>query len=122
MGRDGKIKPFDPDLKILNQGETLSFAGDAELTLEDGTLLRLANSLPPDVPLGYHTLRLLSSEAAARLIVAPPKCFFRENFRAWGWRSSYIRCAPPKAGAWVISPISAPFASGPRTNTVLESS
>jgi 4-alpha-glucanotransferase len=85
MGKDGKIKPSNSDLKILNQGETLSFAGDAELTLEDGTLLRLANSLPPDVPLGYHTLRLLSSEAAGRLIVAPPKCFFRENFRAWGW-------------------------------------
>src|SRR5690242_6109819 len=86
MGTEGKTRPADAGLQILNQGETLPLDREAEVTLEDGTVLRAAKELPPDLPIGYHTLRALRSRGERkRLIVAPPKCFFRENFRTWGW-------------------------------------
>jgi 4-alpha-glucanotransferase len=86
MGTEGKIKPAEPGLRIVNQGDTVILDREADLTLEDGTVLRIQNNLPPDLPLGYHTLRpLRSRNADIRLIVVPPKCFLPENFHVWGW-------------------------------------
>src|SRR4029450_10220350 len=40
--------------------------GPAEVTLEDGTVLQIDAALPPDLPLGYHTLRPLDGGAAVQ--------------------------------------------------------
>lgn len=86
MGTEGKTRPADPGLTVINRGEPLPLEREAELTLEDGTVVRVKNDLPPDLPLGYHSLRPLRSRSTpVRLIVAPAKCFLRENFRTWGW-------------------------------------
>jgi 4-alpha-glucanotransferase len=85
MRTDGATKPADPGLKIVDQGQTIPLQNETELKLEDGTLLRVARQLPTDLPLGYHTLRDVRSEAETSLIVVPEKCFLEENFRIWGW-------------------------------------
>ncbi len=52
------------------------------LVLEDGSEIVVADALPADVPLGYHTLH---SEGVARaVIVSPGRCRLPEQ-RAWGW-------------------------------------
>jgi 4-alpha-glucanotransferase len=59
--------------------------GLAELVLEDGTALRVDRAWPPDLPLGYHALRLLDGRPATPLVVAPARCHLPEGLRAWGW-------------------------------------
>jgi 4-alpha-glucanotransferase len=99
MGTEGRTRPADPGLKVVTQGEALTLERNAELTLEGGSVLRVAKELPPDLPLGYHTLRPLRSRSAPmRLIVAPAKCFFRDNFRAWGWALQLYSLR--SAGSW----------------------
>jgi 4-alpha-glucanotransferase len=61
--------------------------GPAELTLEDGTRVALADGvLPPDVPIGYHTVRTVAApETAVRpVIVSPGRCHPVPR-RMWGW-------------------------------------
>ena len=86
MGRDGKIKPFDPDLKILNQGETPAVRRRSRV--DRSKTARFCASQTAFRPICRSAITRFAAfarKAAARLIVAPPKCFFRENFRAWGW-------------------------------------
>ncbi len=44
---------------MLRSGQVLPLEGPAELRLEDGTVLRVGMALSPDLPLGYHELRVL---------------------------------------------------------------
>ncbi|MGA8026258.1 MAG: 4-alpha-glucanotransferase, partial [Bryobacteraceae bacterium] len=85
MGADESAAPPEPPLLILNANSRARVAGDCEIELEDGTRLKANRSLPRDLPLGYHTLRMLDSEQEIRLIVSPGKCYLRERFRTWGW-------------------------------------
>jgi 4-alpha-glucanotransferase len=86
IGAERKAKPPEPNLKIIRQGETPPLDREAELTLEGGTVLRVATTLPPDVPLGYHKLRPMRSRSTfTRLIVTPSKCYFAEDSKVWGW-------------------------------------
>lgn len=86
MGTGGKTRPSAPGLQVITQGERVLLDRDAEVTLEDGTVVRVGKELPPDLPLGYHSLRPFRSRSMpTRLIVAPAKCFLPENFRIWGW-------------------------------------
>ncbi len=71
---------------VHRRGQPLpAVRGGAELTLEDGAILRVEGRLPADLPLGYHELRPLDGRPAARLIVAPARCHLPEGLRAWGW-------------------------------------
>ncbi len=53
--------------------------------MEDGAVLRVDGSLPPDLPLGYHEVRPIDGRPAYRLIVAPGTCHLPEGLRTWGW-------------------------------------
>ncbi len=77
--------PEPTAIHVLHQGEPLPLSGPTELTLEDGTALRVDKTLPPDVPLGYHSLRFLADGKTARLIVSPGRCFLPASLRTWGW-------------------------------------
>ena len=46
-----------PAVRVVREGTADEIEGAAELTLEDGTVLRVAERLPSDLPLGYHELR-----------------------------------------------------------------
>jgi 4-alpha-glucanotransferase len=85
MGADYFLTPKISPVKILKPGENFLVEQPSELTLEDGTKLRVENFLPRDLPWGYHDLRPLSSSETTRLIVSPGVCYLPEDLRAWGF-------------------------------------
>jgi 4-alpha-glucanotransferase len=71
---------------VYRQGQPPpALGGAAELALEDGTVLRVDGSLPPDLPLGYHEVRPLDGRPGTRLVVAPAGCHLPDGLRIWGW-------------------------------------
>jgi 4-alpha-glucanotransferase len=70
---------------VAYRGRRKRLRGPAEVTLEDGSVLRVETSLPPDLPLGYHRLRSLDVEEHTRLIISPKHCYLPEDLRVWGW-------------------------------------
>jgi 4-alpha-glucanotransferase len=72
-------------VQVVRPHQILPLGGPAELTLEDGTVLQVAAALPPDLPLGYHTLRPLDGGAAVQVIVSPGQCCGPRRARQWGW-------------------------------------
>jgi 4-alpha-glucanotransferase len=83
MGAEGAPPP--PPVLVVHAGQTLPFAGTAEVITEDGAVLEANASLPPDLPPGYHTLRQLDDGSKSRLIVSPGRCHLPADLRAWGW-------------------------------------
>jgi 4-alpha-glucanotransferase len=72
-------------VRVLRPGQVLPLQGAAELTLEDGTALRIDASLPPDLPLGYHQLSTSDGTPVLHLIVSPTQCYLPPGRRTWGW-------------------------------------
>jgi 4-alpha-glucanotransferase len=85
MDVDELDEPESAALTIINEGTELPINGAAEIELEDGTRLRAANRLPPNLPMGYHKLRDLSRGRETRLIVTPQQCYLPADLRVWGW-------------------------------------
>ena len=83
MGAEGAPPP--PPVLVIHAGQTLPFAGTTEVVTEDGAVLEANASLPPDLPLGYHTMRRLDDGSESRLIVSPGRCHLPADLRAWGW-------------------------------------
>src|SRR5438128_932846 len=83
MGRDQKMRPSRPSVRVVRAGTTAAIGARGDLALEDGRTVSVDRALPPDVPLGYHTLR--TSRGASRIIVVPARCHLPEPFRIWGW-------------------------------------
>ncbi|MES1172254.1 MAG: 4-alpha-glucanotransferase [Bacteroidota bacterium] len=78
----------DPiDFRVVTAGTTLALGRGGALTLEDGTTLSVApgGSLPPDLPIGYHTLRPVGGGGPVTLLVSPGACFLADDFLTWGW-------------------------------------
>lgn len=76
--------PPDPPLSVVRQGTERLIPELSDLQLEDGTRVPGVNKLPPDLPLGYHSLFDLNGRES-RLIVTPPRCFFPAGLHTWGW-------------------------------------
>jgi 4-alpha-glucanotransferase len=72
-------------VRVLRPGQVLPLHGAAELTLEDGTALRVEASLPPDLPMGYHQLSTLDGQPVLCLIVSPGQCYLPTDWHTWGW-------------------------------------
>jgi 4-alpha-glucanotransferase len=73
--------------------------GPGMLQLEQGSTTIVADRLPPDVPLGYHSFT--GSDGAERLvIVAPARCHLPPGGRAWGWAVQLY--AARSAASWGI--------------------
>src|SRR5688572_20220024 len=70
---------------IVRRGRRKRLRAPAEITLEDGGRLKVETTLPPDLPLGYHTLRYRDRDQSIRLIVSPGACYLPEDLRVWGW-------------------------------------
>ncbi len=87
MGIDPYVPatPLENPVRVLRPGQTFSLSGPAELTLEDGTPLPVEGRLPPDLPFGYHRLRIFDREKPIQIIVSPGRCYLPPSFRAWGW-------------------------------------
>ena len=121
---EGDASGLDP-VRVVHPGARLPTAG--ELTLEDGTQLGAVRQLPPDLPLGYHHLRLDGGEQL--LIAAPLRCYLPDDLRIWGWATQLYATRSSRswgigdladlrsvaswagglgAGALVVNPLGAP--------------
>jgi 4-alpha-glucanotransferase len=70
---------------VIRRGSTKSIIDAVEIKTEDGGSVRLADGrLPPDLPLGYHSL-IHRSGRATKLVVSPGSCFLPKDLFAWGW-------------------------------------
>jgi 4-alpha-glucanotransferase len=75
--------PNGPAAWVVHAGRAEPLLGPCELALEDGSELRAAGELPPDLPIGYHELRPLDGGPVTRLIVTPGRCHLPDELRAW---------------------------------------
>jgi 4-alpha-glucanotransferase len=87
-------------VRVLRPRQETSLQGPAELKLEDGTVLRVNTTLPPDLPLGYHELLPLDGGASVALIVSPGRCYLPANRSLWGWSAQLY--ALRSQGSWGI--------------------
>jgi 4-alpha-glucanotransferase len=72
-------------VRVLRAGRRAAVPGRGVLVLEDGTELAIERRLPPDLPPGYHELRLAGADRPVRLIVTPGRCHPPGASLAWGW-------------------------------------
>lgn len=74
-----------PDVRVLGPEETMALSRPAELVLEDGATLKVQDSIPADLPTGYHDLVFTGSAAPVMIIKSPGCCYLEPNLRIWGW-------------------------------------
>ena len=84
MRADTQARPAIDNVRVVERGASVSVDEPAELALEDGAVLPVLGSVPADVPLGYHELRLHRSGRSITLIVSPGRCHPPPP-SAWGW-------------------------------------
>ncbi|HEY3188036.1 MAG TPA: 4-alpha-glucanotransferase [Solirubrobacteraceae bacterium] len=85
MGDADAEAPPPSSVRVVRQGASPELDGPAELTLEDGAVLRVTDRLAADLPTGYHQIRPLDDARPSRLIVAPHRCHLPDGLRIWGW-------------------------------------
>jgi 4-alpha-glucanotransferase len=88
LGRSLGVTPDGPPrspVLTARPGEPLGLDGTVEITTEDGAVVRVTGTLPPDFPCGYHDVIHPDSESVLRLIVAPPRCYLPDDLVTWGW-------------------------------------
>ena len=85
MRAEGDGPPPGPPLWFVRAGHVEFLQGTCDVTLEDGTVLRSVDALPPDVPPGYHDLQPLDGGPATRVVVSPGRCHLPHDLRTWGW-------------------------------------
>src|SRR5262245_4634630 len=86
MGGSGETPLPSGGPLVHRRGQPLPVVEEpSELVLEDGAVLRVAGSLPADLPLGYHEVRPLDGGPPRQLVVAPARCHVPESLRMWGW-------------------------------------
>jgi 4-alpha-glucanotransferase len=77
--------PPAPPVHILWPDQELRVPAPAELILEDGTTIQVRSATPPDLPVGYHTLRSLDDGSETWLVRRPQHCWLEPDLRSWGW-------------------------------------
>jgi 4-alpha-glucanotransferase len=70
------------DVRVVRRGERATLDAAGELVLEDGTRLAVRETLPPDLPSGYH--ELATADRRSTLLVTPGRCQPAPG-DAWGW-------------------------------------
>jgi 4-alpha-glucanotransferase len=86
MGAPGlDAPPGGPPLWFLRAGQSEFLQSPADLLLEDGTQRFGIDTLPPDLPPGYHQLRPLDGGPVTQLVVSPGRCHLPPDLHTWGW-------------------------------------
>ncbi|MEA2843445.1 MAG: 4-alpha-glucanotransferase, partial [Actinomycetota bacterium] len=70
--------------QFVTPGSSPAVDGPAMLTTEGGAVLWVEGELPPDLPLGYHTLNRLDDGTPTTIVVTPGRCPLPEA-PTWGW-------------------------------------
>jgi hypothetical protein len=112
----GRPDASQPGPLVVAAG-TRAHAGPAILLLEDGSEVGVTDTLPPDVPIGYHSLR--SRGGAERPSDRPSRPLPRQasDRAAGGSRSSSTPRARARAGGWATSPTSGASRAGRATSS-----
>ena len=135
---DARATPGNEDaVRVVGQGKSIPWHEPGQLCLEDGTVLAIGSSLPPDLPLGYHDFRPDGCDRQTRLIIAPEQCLVPPR-RIWGWATQLYAArseqswgigdlgdlrrlaqwsAGLKAGLLLINPLHAPAPVLPQENS-----
>jgi 4-alpha-glucanotransferase len=79
IARHGRVTV--PDSLVLRAGETPALGVPGKLQLEDGSTRAVRDRLPPDLPLGWHTLAI--GERRTSVVVTPTT--LPPVPPAWGW-------------------------------------
>ena len=85
MGTDGEGSPPPGSTLFVSPGREATFAGPADLALEDGEVVRIEGPLPADLPFGYHSLVALEDGRRTSLVVSPGRCPPPGDAPTWGW-------------------------------------
>jgi 4-alpha-glucanotransferase len=78
-------QPDAPNVFVVEQEDANAPGVAGWLHLEDGGSLQIDSSLPPDVPVGYHSIEDLKSGDSSPFIVVPRSCYLPPDLFAWGW-------------------------------------
>ena len=81
---DGGPEAAEGPLVVRRDGGAVDVGGRWVLVTEDGAELDVDGLLPPDVPLGYHSLVAPDGGSRRALIVSPGRCRLPAS-PAWGW-------------------------------------
>ena len=81
-------------VRVIRAGVPAAWDAAGELTLEDGTVLRVEGSLPPDLPLGYHRFQSADHPGRMWVIVAPGQCVLPPE-PTWGWAAQLYAARSP---------------------------
>jgi len=92
--------PPGPPVWFVPAGRVEFLRGPADISLEDGTLLRGVEALPPDLPPGYHDLHPLDGGPVTRLVISPGRCHLPHDLQTWGWAVQLY--AARSAASWGI--------------------
>src|SRR5437016_4850695 len=92
--------PADAPVVVVAPGRARAAVAPGDLSLEDGSRLRVEGPLPSDLPLGYHDLYPRGGGEPVRVIVCPPACHLPEGLRTWGWAAQLY--AVRSAESWGI--------------------
>ncbi|MGH2751793.1 MAG: 4-alpha-glucanotransferase [Actinomycetota bacterium] len=76
--------PPGPTAWVVSNEDPVRLGDDVTIRLEDGGELRVHGDLPPETPIGYHTL-VHPDGRDHPLIVSPSACFLPDELRTWGW-------------------------------------
>jgi 4-alpha-glucanotransferase len=85
MGTDGEAPVPEPCTLFVRPGRPVRVDGAAELTMEDGTVTTVEESLPAELPFGYHSLTSLDDGRRTAVIVSPGRCPLPAAAPTWGW-------------------------------------
>ena len=102
---DGSVRagqpppPIGQDVWVVRAGERVDGRGPYTLLTEDGGEHEGQGLLPPDLPLGYHTVRLHQEDRSVQLIVSPGRCSPPPD-GSWGWAVQLY--ALRSSGSWGI--------------------
>jgi 4-alpha-glucanotransferase len=84
MQRDDSPTPPGRPVWVVRPDAAEPLLRRGELELEDGTVLGVLDTLPPDLPLGLHTLTPLDGGPAVTVIASPGRCHPAPDERIWG--------------------------------------
>ena len=123
MDEERHEPPETQPLWCVRAGRAEFLHSPADVVLEEGTVLRGIDVLPPDLPLGYHELIPRDGGPSTRLVVSPGRCHLPPGMRSRARRGcgrGAGRCSStPRArrsrGASVTSAISDAPPSGRAT-------
>ena len=79
-----RVVPGREAVRVVRTGMAVPWAMPGQLVLEDGSQRPVGETLPADLPLGYHDFFPTTGDGRTRVIVTPWRCI-EPRGACWGW-------------------------------------